>query len=462
MKVCIPLLLVLLSLFSVPGRAQPRYEEVQPGQKHLFLNETFDFNTGWTVDKNTRFTDGKLLLRKGRATRMVELDFTKSFEIETVVASNYADGSFEIKLGSFVVYTREKFISQHAIKTVNACRIAEEGGGDMYSGANIEAVNLRKGEFSKYTIRKVDNFYHVFINEQFVLTGYVPPFMEIGFDSKWTTLQIDSYTISYLDVGESLAARQQPAAPRADSPTGNIIRPAGKYYGLLIGVSDYTENRLDLERPANDALYLKKVLLDHYTFSDSTLKVLINPTRQNILVALYNLRKTITPQDNLLIFYAGHGYWDEDARQGYWWAKDATANDPTNWLSNSDVREQIRSIKSAHTLLISDACFSGGIFRSRSAAALQNASLDIQVLYKLPSRRAITSGTMTTVPDKSVFFEYLTKKLVENQEAFITSQQLFDSFRQAVINNSMVVPQDGVIAESGDEGGDFVFIRRNK
>jgi hypothetical protein len=44
----------------------------------------------------------------------------------------------------------------------------------------------------------------------------------------------------------------------------------------------------------------------------------------------------------------------------------------------------------------------------------------------------------------------------------MTSQQLFDSFRQAVINNSMVVPQDGVIAEAGDEGGDFIFVKRKK
>jgi uncharacterized caspase-like protein len=229
---------------------------------------------------------------------------------------------------------------------------------------------------------------------------------------------------------------------------------------LLIGVSDYLDNRLDLEKPARDAQQLKSVLLQNYVFSDTTITLLINPTRQNILMALFNLRKVVGPRDNLLIFYAGHGYWDEEARQGYWWAHDATANDPSNWLSNSDVREQIRSIKSKHTLLISDACFSGGIFRTRSAAGLQQASIDVQMLYKLPSRRAITSGTLTTVPDKSVFFEYLVKRLQENTADFMTSQQLFDSFRQAVINNSMVVPQDGVIAEAGDEGGDFVFIRK--
>ena len=73
-------------------------------------------------------------------------------------------------------------------------------------------------------------------------------------------------------------------------------------------------------------------------------------------------------------------------------------------------RENIRKIERAllvsnHTLLISDACFSGSIFKTRSA--FRNASVAIQELYKLPSRNAIVSGIMTEVPDKSIFVEFL-------------------------------------------------------
>jgi len=174
------------------------------------------------------------------------------------------------------------------------------------------------------------------------------------------------------------------------------------------------------------------------------------------------LRTRVTVNDNLLLFYAGHGFWDESIKQGYWWPKDATTNDPSNWLSNSDLREQLRGINSAHTLLVSDACFSGGIFRTRDASAIKSASIDYQMLYKMPSRRAITSGTLTAVPDRSVFVEYLIKRLKENKEQFLPSQQLFGSLRLAVINNSATVPQEGVIAETGDEGGDFIFIKKTK
>jgi hypothetical protein len=253
---------------------------------------------------------------------------------------------------------------------------------------------------------------------------------------------------------------------KEDTQPGKELIPLrksdGKYFAVIIGVSKYDSSNLDLEKPVKDASEMKNILTKNYEFDESNIYVLLNPTRQQILFSLFSLRKKITPVDNLLIFYAGHGYWDSDANQGYWWPRDASPANPTNWLSNSDIREQIRGIKTAHTLLISDACFSGGIFKARGTSSIREATLDIASLYKIPSRRAMTSGTLTEVPDKSVFFEYLSKRLTENKERFLTSQALFDSFKKAVINNSLIVPQDGVIADTGDEGGDFVFIKRKE
>ena len=120
----------------------------------------------------------------------------------------------------------------------------------------------------------------------------------------------------------------------------------------------------------------------------------------------------------------------------------------------------IRGIETTHTLLITDACFSGGIFKTRKA--FSDAPPAITELYKLPSRKAMTSGTLKEVPDKSVFVEYLTKLLQGNNDKYMTSEQLFTSFRNAVINNSPVnqIPQFGEIRQSCDEGGEFVFIKR--
>lgn len=260
-----------------------------------------------------------------------------------------------------------------------------------------------------------------------------------------------------------MVSQRLTAQPQADAPPTKpepISKGDGQYYAIIIGISTYDSADLNLDRPMQDALALQEVLTKKYEFETSNVFTLLNPTRQQIIFTLYSFRKKIRPVDNLLIFYAGHGYWDADANQGYWWPRDASPQNPANWLSNSDIREQIRGIKSNHTLLISDACFSGGILKVRGATSIREAPVDILSVYKLPSRRAITSGTMTQVPDRSVFFDYLMKRLQHNDERYVTSQALFDSFKKAVINNSMIVPQDGVIADTGDEGGDFIFIRR--
>jgi len=234
----------------------------------------------------------------------------------------------------------------------------------------------------------------------------------------------------------------------------------GKFYALLIGVQDYQDQSIpSLEGPIGDANNLSQALISNYTFSPENITVLKNPTRAELFKALDVISGLVKGEDNLLIFYAGHGLYDESHLQGYWFPADAVRQRRDTWISNSDLIDYITAIKSKHTLLISDACFSGSIFKSRS---IDLAPKDIQELYKWPSRKAMTSGTMKEVPDKSVFMEYLVKRLNQNTDKFLPSEQLFSSFRSAVINNSPngQVPQFGEIREAGDEGGDFVFIKK--
>jgi len=66
------------------------------------------------------------------------------------------------------------------------------------------------------------------------------------------------------------------------------------------------------------------------------------------------------------------------------------------------------------------------------------------------------------VPDRSVFIKYLLKYLSNNKEKYLPAQRLFLEFKDAVIQNSPTnqAPRFGVIHNSGDEGGDFIFIRK--
>jgi hypothetical protein len=231
-----------------------------------------------------------------------------------------------------------------------------------------------------------------------------------------------------------------------------------KYYALIIGVDNYNDEGItDLSEPINDAGKLSDILTTSYMFEKDNVFFLKDPTKADIIGTLHQMRKTITENDNLLIFYAGHGFWDEEMQLGYWLPSDAEKDNPVNWLPNTDLTNYLNAIKSKHTLLIADACFSGGIFKTRSAFNTESA---IEKLYQLKSRKAMTSGTLKEVPDKSVFIEYLLKRLQENNDKYLTSEQLFSNMRMAVINNGTNVPQYGTIHNTGDEGGDFILIHK--
>lgn len=237
------------------------------------------------------------------------------------------------------------------------------------------------------------------------------------------------------------------------------IMENSNYYGLFIAIDEYQDEKIpDLENPIKDAERLIKTLTTKYAFTEENIMFLKNPTRNIIIRELDELRRKVNDEDNLLIFYAGHGIWDQEANIGYWLPSDASRESTVDWFRNSTLVNYLKAIHSKHTLLITDACFAGSIFKARSV------NLDAEVvyerLYEIPSRKAMTSGLLDEVPDQSAFLDYLIQRLDDNEEMYLSSEELFSSFRMAVISNSKVVPQYGVIQDVGNEGGDFIFLRK--
>ena len=244
------------------------------------------------------------------------------------------------------------------------------------------------------------------------------------------------------------------------TPVPTLI--TGEYFGLIIGVNDYEDKNIDdLKEPINDANLLYSILTKEYTFKKENVSLLNNPDKSTIIAELDKLANKCSKHDNVLIFFAGHGHWDKQFNQGFWLPVDAKREIRGTWISNSIIRDYVTGIPSKHTLLISDACFGGGIFKTRTAFSSNfNA---IEELYEIPSKKAMTSGAMEEVPDKSVFLKYLARTLKINKSKYLTSEDLFNKFKKAVINNSpnSQIPQFGVIQNTGDEGGDFIFIKNS-
>lgn len=247
-----------------------------------------------------------------------------------------------------------------------------------------------------------------------------------------------------------------------EMPTDVIVatEKEGKSYCLLIGAQNYADSSIpSLDNPIQDAVRLKLILKKDYGFNDSNVITLFNPTANDVKGQLLELSAKIQPEDNLLIFYAGHGIWVEKEKKGYWLLTDAKRNDPNTWLQNKEVLDLIAKLPSRSTLLITDACFSGGVFKTRFIG--KGAPEVIKSMNEKISRVAITSGNDTEVPDESIFMRYLVKALSENKEKYVTAQKMFiNQIMEAVMKETKTEPRYGTLELAGHVGGDYVFMKK--
>jgi tetratricopeptide (TPR) repeat protein len=234
----------------------------------------------------------------------------------------------------------------------------------------------------------------------------------------------------------------------------------GKNYAVLIASQNYDDTQIpSLENPVRDAIRLKMVLKSAYNFTDENILTLFNPERSHFRKKFLELTELMEPEDNLVVFYAGHGIWVDKEKKGYWLLTDAKRNDVNTWLPNKEVLEMIANVQSRHTLLITDACFSGSVFRTRSIDA--DAPPAVREMSEKISRVAITSGNDTEVPDESVFMKYLVKALSENKDKYLTAQKMFiNQIIEAVMAESKTEPRYGTLELAGHVGGDYIFTKK--
>lgn len=250
----------------------------------------------------------------------------------------------------------------------------------------------------------------------------------------------------------------------------NVNKPKemviGKYYALIIGIDNYQTPWAPLANAVNDAKAIEKILKTQYKFDVFTTLYNEQATRKTIIAELENLVNTVQSTDNVFIFYSGHGEYKKELDKGYWVPVDALTASTANYISNSDLQTYINGIKSKHTLLVSDACFSGDIFRGNTVSVpFEESERYYSEVHGLTSRQAITSGGIEPVMDggrdgHSVFTYYFLKSLNENQSKYFDVSQIYTKIKIPVINNSEQTPRFSPIKNVGDEGGQFIFIRK--
>lgn len=232
----------------------------------------------------------------------------------------------------------------------------------------------------------------------------------------------------------------------------------GDYHALVIGINDY-KSLPKLKTALTDARAVARTLESKYGY---VVHLLENPTRIDIIDKLDTMREKLTENDNLLIYYAGHGWLDPQSGRGYWLPVNAETDRRARWFSNSDLTDAMQALFAKHVMVVADSCYSGTLTRSIKPS---NRTPDfIERMAKKRTRVVLSSGGLEPVVDSgggkhSLFAAQFLRALNENQ-AILDGTRLFEIVRKNVVLNAEQTPQYSDIRRAGHEGGDFLFVRR--
>jgi Caspase domain/Sel1 repeat len=295
-------------------------------------------------------------------------------------------------------------------------------------------------------------------------------------------------SVSQAEIDAFLAANAAPASvPAASSATpsrgfapefpagaastaGPVAIPHN--YALIFATDDYA-HWPHLNNPISDADAVNEALTSLYNFHVEEIR---NPTADQVLAKLREyLHRKFEPQDQLLIVFSGHGYFDPDLKVGFLVPADGLlVQDDTihrSLLSHESIKEYVDHIPSQHVVLAMDACFSG-TFDRRIADSGQRGvpTADSYTHATLPellarkqnkrTRRYFTSGGNEFVPDgrpghHTPFISALlvTLNRAADNKGYVTLddiQQGFDTVEPE--------PRWGDISDDNDPTSDFLLL----
>ena len=230
---------------------------------------------------------------------------------------------------------------------------------------------------------------------------------------------------------------------------------------LVIGINLYENGLPRLNNAVKDAKAFEEIMKAKYGFKEEHIISLYDEdaTRDNILDAFDQLHN-LTPDDNLIIYFSGHGEMVQATQRGYWVPFNARAHRRGDYLINTEIQDFIATCKARHILGIVDACYSGSLLRDT------NDNPSLARYYTKPSRRLMTSGLIEPVPDglpdhHSPFAAALLTALKYNKEPYLRTSALWLQMEEGVIANTSATPVYEYMHNAGHQGGEFYFIQES-
>jgi len=229
-----------------------------------------------------------------------------------------------------------------------------------------------------------------------------------------------------------------------------VQQRAPRRYLLAIAINDYSyESWNRLKMPVKDARDFQQVLGQKYNFNQVDTLFNHSATFANVKDAFKSLIGKTLPQDEVVVFFAGHGEYDETFDEdGKWILHNGR-------LGNASLATVIEKIPAQHVLVVADACFAGSFYLKRgdedAAVAGRN---------KSKSRWVLASGGVESVLDQmpgkqnSPFAWHLIDFLQDAQND-VPLSELRDHLQIEIPKITEQQPISGPIR--GDEGGEMIL-----
>jgi hypothetical protein len=239
-------------------------------------------------------------------------------------------------------------------------------------------------------------------------------------------------------------------------------------YALIFATDEY-DHWSDLVNPVFDSRTIGDEMRNTYGYK---VEVIENASQSEVLKKLREYaEKKYKPLDQLFIFFAGHGTYDQTFGEGFVVTKESQANDEgkTTYLSHNRLRSIVNNIPSEHIFLAMDVCF-GGTFDAVLASSRggaeevykeQNQAEFITRKLTYKTRRYLTSGGKTYVSDgvpgkHSPFAKNFLEALRSRggRDGILTLPELF-----TYVERLKIQPRFGEFGDNAP-GSDFVFIAK--
>jgi TPR repeat protein len=282
-----------------------------------------------------------------------------------------------------------------------------------------------------------------------------------------------------------VALGQQGAAPAAKVSRGFQVQPEsepsrhGHHYVVAIGIDHY-ENWPVLGTAVSDATGFAKLLTGQFGFEYAAEPLTEkSATRDNINSLIDDdLRNRLKPEDDLIIFFAGHGttrndkVGEETQSTGFLVPFEARAPGAkeywSDYLNIEEFLRKVSSLPSEHILVVLDSCHSGMALGSKFTTSRADTRFQTDMLRKV-SRKVITSaqGDQLAADNgplvaHSLFTGLMMQGLMTGKadsygQGFITSTQLgaFTQHEVAVQEGSKQTPLFGGFDLDG--GGELII-----